>query len=86
MACVSDAQSHSSKLTVTAAFEGGNGPAYVEATSEITTLGLPMQHPLCALSALAAPLALILALLVALGCVWATHGFVDYQVVRIRRA
>jgi hypothetical protein len=45
-----------------------------------------MEHQLGPLSAPTAPPALALALLVVLGGVWATYGFVVYQVVRIRRA
>lgn len=76
----------SEKLKVTTAFEGGNGLAYAEASSEITAPGLPMEHQPGALSAPAAPPTLALALLVVLGGVWAAYGFVVYQVVRIRRA
>jgi hypothetical protein len=75
----------SEKLKVTAAFEGGNGLAYAEASSEISAPGLPMQHPPGALADPTAPPALALALLVVLGGVWATYGFVTYQVVRICR-
>ncbi len=76
----------SERLRVTAAFEGGNGLAYTEATSEITVPGLPMQHLPGPLSTATAPPTLALALLVVLGGVWATYGFVVYQVVRIRRS
>ena len=76
----------SEHLKITAAFEGGNGLAYAEASSEITAPGLPMEHQPGALSAPTAPPTLALALLVVLGGVWATYGFVVYQVVRIRRA
>lgn len=72
-------------LQVTALFEGGNGLAYAEAANTITASGPPMQHQPGALSAPTAPPALALALLIVLGGVWATYGFVGYQVLRIRR-
>jgi hypothetical protein len=76
----------SERLRVTAAFEGGNGLAYGEASSEIIAPGPPMEHRPGALSAPTAPPTLALTLLVVLGGVWATYGYVVYQVVRIRRA
>ncbi len=76
----------SEKLRITASFEGGYGFAYAEASSETTAPGLPMRHEPGPLSAPTAPPALALALLVVLGGVWATYGFVVYQIVRIRRS
>ena len=73
-------------LKVTAAFEGGNGLAYAEASREITVPGVKMMHPLAALSEPTAPPALALALLVVLGGVWLTYGYVVYQIARIRRS
>ena len=74
----------SEKLRITASFEGGNGFAYVEASGEITAPGLPMRHEPGPLSAPTAPPALALALLVVLGGVWATYGYVVYQIAHIR--
>jgi hypothetical protein len=76
----------SETMNVTAAFEGGNGLAYAEASKEIIAPGAPMEHQPGALSTPSAPPALALALLVVLGGVWVTYGFVVHQVVRIRQA
>ena len=74
------------RLKVTAIYEGGSGFAYSETSGEIISPGLPMEHRPGGLSAPTAPPALALALLVVLGGVWATYGFVVYQIVRIRRS
>jgi len=75
----------SEQVKVTASFEGGNGFAYAEASGEIAAPGQPMEHQPSALSAPTAPPVLALALLMVLGGVWATYGYVVYQVICIRR-
>mgnify|MGYP000280096466 CR=1 FL=1 len=75
----------SEAIRVTAAFEGGDGLAYAEAYGEITAPGQPMAHQPGPLAAPTAPPALALTLLIVLGGVWTTYGFVVVQLVRIRR-
>ncbi|MBI3160082.1 MAG: hypothetical protein HYZ26_10845 [Chloroflexi bacterium] len=71
------------EIWVTASFEGGNGLAYAETSARLAVTGTPMEHPLGALSSPAPPLVLALTLLVVLGGIWATYGYVFYQVGRI---
>ncbi|HEY4690718.1 MAG TPA: hypothetical protein VIK33_15490, partial [Anaerolineae bacterium] len=66
-------------------FDGGNGLAYAEASGEIAAPGPAMEHRPTGLSAPTAPAPLAFGLLIVLGAVWATYGFVVYQVFRIRR-
>jgi hypothetical protein len=73
------------QLKVTASFEGGNGLAYAETSGEISAPGAAMEHRPAGLSAPTAPAPLAFGLLIVLGGVWATYGFVVYQVFHIRR-
>lgn len=72
-------------MRITAYFEGGDGLAYSESQADATLSAGQMEHPLGQLSARTAPPVLALALIVVLGGVWATYGFVVYQVALIRR-
>lgn len=73
------------KLQITASFEGNDELGYAQASGEITVPGAPMEHPLGALSMPTAPPVMAMTLLVVLGGIWATYGFVVFQMFRIRQ-
>ena len=73
------------KLQVSAVFQGGNGLGYAQNIAEITMPGAPLSVPLGALSSPAPPFALALMLVIVVGSIWVTFGFVAYQVFSIRK-